>query len=133
LNIKFKKSRRDLRKFALVMTIPLVIIAALLFWKERPAAPYIAGIAAFFILSGLAAPIILAPIERAWMAFANVLSIVMTYLILTLTFFLVITPMGLLLRLIRKDLLDLKKNDDRDSFWSEIEVDGPSTRIDKPF
>ena len=115
------------------MTIPLVIIAALLFWKERAAAPYVAGIAAFFVLGGLAAPIILAPIEWAWMAFANVLSIVMTYLILTLTFFFVITPMGLVLRLIRKDLLDLKWKDERESFWSEIEVDGPSTRIDKPY
>jgi len=117
----------------MVMTIPLVLIAALLYWKGRPAAPYIAGVASFFILSGLVAPIILAPIERAWMAFANVLSIVMTFLILALTFFLVITPMGLFLRLIGKDLLDRKWNDKRDSFWSKVEVDGPSTRIDKPY
>ena len=115
------------------MTIPLVLIAALLYWKGRPTAPYIAGVASFFILSGLVAPIILAPIERAWMAFAHVLSIVMTYLILTLTFFLIMTPMGLMLRLIRKDLLDKKWSDKRDSFWSKVEVDGPGTRIDKPY
>jgi len=82
-----KKTNKELRKFALVMTIPLLIVTAVLYWKGRGAAPYLGGVAAFFIVSGLIAPIILAPIERAWMALANVLSIVMTYLILALTFF----------------------------------------------
>jgi len=41
--------------------------------------------------------------------------------------------MGLFLRLIGKDLLDKKWNDKRESYWSEVEVDGPGTRINKPY
>ena len=128
-----RKSNQELRKFGIVMAIPLTIIAALLFWKGRPAAPYFLGLAVLFLSSGMIAPRILAPVERIWMAFAGVLSVVMTFVILTLTYYIVITPMGLLLRLFGKDLLQLKFHADQKSYWIEVEPDGPCSRPDKPY
>ncbi|MCF7809682.1 hypothetical protein K9N50_01700 [bacterium] len=128
-----RKTNKELRKFGLVMTVPLAIIGGLLFWREKPAAPYFIGLATFFLITGLAVPIVLLPIEKAWMALAKVLSIVVTYFLLTVTFFVMITPMALLLKLIRKDLLSLKFTSNPGTYWVKVDPDGPASRIDKPY
>ena len=127
------KTRSELRKFGLVMTVPLALIAGYLWWAGSSAWPYLAGAGAFFLLSGLLLPQILRPIEVAWMKLAEVLSAVMTRVILTLAYFLVMTPFGIVLRLMGKDLLKLKIEPERDSYWLPVEVDGPGTRPDKPY
>jgi hypothetical protein len=45
----------------------------------------------------------------------------------------VLTPFGLLLRLMGKDLLDLRVDPDRESYWIPAEPDGPATRPYKPY
>jgi len=129
-----KKTNTELRKFAWVMTVAFGIIGLLAWWRGKETAYlWLLGIAAFFLLAGLIVPRLLAPIELVWMKFAHYLSIVMTYVILTLTYYLVITPVGLLLRIMRKDLLSLKFEKGLPSYWVKAEPDGAQTRPDKPF
>lgn len=127
------KTKKELRKFGMVMAVPLALIGAYFWWKGRVAYPYVLGAAAFFLLSGLLVPQILRPIEKGWMKFAEVMSAIMTRVILTLAFFLVITPFGLLMRLMGKDLLDMRLEPDRETYWVPTEPDGPGTRPDKPY
>lgn len=128
-----KKTVAELRKFGLVMAIPLGIITGLFFWKGRGSAVIFLALTLFFASSALVFPKILTPVERYWMKLAEILSAVMTRVILTLTFFIVITPLGLFLRLIGKDLLQRKFEPDRPSYWEPVEPDGPCSRPDKPF
>jgi hypothetical protein len=68
------------------------------------------------------------------MKFAELIGAVMTRVILVVAYYLVITPIGLLLRLLGKDLLDIgTAGGDRDSYWRRVEEDGPATRPDKPY
>ena len=127
------KTKKELRKFGIVMSVPLAIIGGILFWKGKPSGGYFLALAAFFLICGLLLPGILVPIERAWMKFAEIISAVMTRVILILTFYLVITPVGLLLRLMGKDLLQMKFEQDRGSYWEKVEEDGPCSRPDKPY
>lgn len=126
------KSPEALRRYGFVMAGAFGAISAFLWWKSSGAALYIFGIAGFFLILALVAPRLLGPIEKVWMAFAEKLSIVMTTLILTVAYYLVITPIGLLLRIMGKDLLKIKKSD-APSFWQSVEQDGPGTRPDKPY
>ena len=128
-----EKTKKDLRKFGLVMTVPLALIGGYLWWKGRGAAPYVVGAAAFFLLSGLLVPQLLRPVEKIWMKFAEILSAIMTRVILTLAFYLVISPFGLLLRLLGKDLLNLRFDQERESYWIPVEPDGPASRPDRPY
>jgi hypothetical protein len=123
----------ELRKFGFVMTVPFAVIGGVLFWFQRPAWPYVVGIALFFLLSAFVVPRILGPVERIWMAFAAKLSIVSTFIILNLAFFLVITPIGLIMRLVKKDPMHLKQNPDLNTYWIPTEPDGPATRPEKPY
>lgn len=128
-----KKSVKDLRRFGLAFGTAMTILGSLLVWRERGAGPWILGLAAFAILSALIAPKILRPLE---MVLAGILRIVMTavtYVVLTLAFFLVFTPIGLLVKLTGKDLLNRRFPTDAKSYWVPVEIDGPANRPDKPY
>jgi hypothetical protein len=52
-----------------------------------------------------------------WMKLGDILGFIMTRLILTIIFFLVLTPTALILKLINKDLLNLKLKSNQSSYW----------------
>jgi len=124
---------RELRRFGLVMAVPLSLLAAALLWRQRPSWPYLLALAAAFALAGLVAPRLLSPVEKAWMALADWLSVVMSYVILTLAFILVVTPLGLVRRVFRRDPLHLRFDKASPSYWVEVEPDGPASRADRPY
>ena len=130
---KTQTEAQRLRKFALVMTVAFAILGSLLLWRGREWAEYLLYVAGFFLVMGLVAPKLLGPIERIWMKFARALGVVMTTIILTLTFFLLMTPMGLLLRAMGKDLLGLRGDPEIQTYWAPVEEDGPCSRPDKPY
>lgn len=129
----YTKSVTELRNFGLVMAAPLALIGGFLLWRERPAAPWVLGASAVFLLTGLLFPRVLAPVERGWMAFARRMSVVSTFILLTLSFYVILTPIALVIRLLGKDRLQLKPDAGRASYWEPVEVDGPGTRPDKPY
>ena len=133
MNFGKKKSVKDLRRFGLAFGTAMTILGSLLVWRDRAAGPWILALAAFAILSALIAPKILRPLE---MVLAGLLRVVMTgvtYVVLTLAFFFLFTPIGLLMRLSGKDLLDRRFPTDEKSYWVPMEADGPATRPDKPY
>ena len=83
------------------------------------------------LVSGLLVPQILRPIEVVSMKLAEVMGAVMSRVVLTLAFYLMITPLGFLLKLLGKDLLDL--SGERSSYWMPVEKDGPASRPRKPY
>lgn len=127
------KTVAELRKFGLVMAAPFALIGAYLLWRERPAAPWFFGIAAVFLVLGLVAPRVLGPVERVWMAFALKISVVSTFILLTLSYYVILTPMAVVLRLLGQDRMSLKADPSRASYWEPVEVGGPATRPDKPY
>ena len=66
---------------------------------------------------GLFIPNTLVPLQKVWMGIAFVIGFFVSRIILTLLFFLVITPMGLFLKLIGKDILKIKFNHKLNSYW----------------
>ena len=86
------------------------------------------------VVLGAAAPAVLAHPHRAWMAFARLLSRVTSPVSLTLFFFLVITPVGLLVRAFGHDALARRRKPDGESYWLPRAPDprGPE-RYKQPF
>ena len=127
------QTEAKLREFGEVMALAFSILSVLLFYRGRPLAPYFALVSSAFLFFGLFFPRLLAPLEKIWMAFSEKLSIVMTFLILLLTFFLVITPLAIFLKLLRKDLLQIHLRPVGDSYWNNVEKNGPQTRPFVPY
>jgi hypothetical protein len=81
---------------------------------------WVAG-GAFFLITGIAARPVLRPLYLAWMRLASVLAWVNTRILLGAVFLLVITPIGLVLRLFGKELLDERIEREASSYWKTRE------------
>jgi hypothetical protein len=128
-----RRTRKELRRFGLSFGCAFGIIGGLLLWRGKQAGPWVLGIAITVAVLGLAAPQLLRPLEKVLATLLRVVMAVITYVVLFLAFYLLITPMGLLLRLMGKDLLAMKLPSDEPSYWVPVEADGPMTRPDKPY
>jgi hypothetical protein len=114
-NIKSEKS--DLRKFGITIGIALGLLGGLLWWKGKDTYIIFEIIASIFILLGLALPVLLKPLQKAWMTLAVILGWFMTRVILSILFYLVFSAIGLGARLLGKGFLDLKMDDSKNSYW----------------
>ena len=111
-------STRELRKFALAMAVPLALIGGFLLWRGREYYWYFFIASGLFIFPGLLVPVVLTPLHKVWMTFSVIMGWFMTRVILCVLFFIVLTPMALLLKLLGKDLLDMKfEKDSSQSYW----------------
>ena len=94
------------RSFGISVGGVLLLIAAFLLWRGRVTAAEIAGgVGAVLLVLGLTRPSLLKYPSQVWWAFAGVLGYVNARIILTVAFVLVMTPIGLLWRLINRDPL----------------------------
>ena len=87
-------------------------------------------ISIIFLILGLLNSKILAPLNKIWFKFGILLGKIVSPLIMGIIFFLVVTPIGLLMRLLGKDLLNLKYNRNK-SYW--IEKNGPKSKMKNQF
>lgn len=127
------KSIKELRKFGLAFGAAMTILGSLLLWRQRSAGPYVLGLAATVLLLAVVAPRLLQPLEKVLATILRAVMAVVTYVVLVVAFFLVLTPMGLLLRLLGKDLLNMKFPTELPSYWEPVEEDGPATRPEQPY
>ena len=98
--IPARLSAAEGQRFGLTVGGAFLLLAALAWWRGRPLGLAVfATLGALLVLSGLAVPTRLGPIFRAWMALAHGLSRITTPLFLGVIFFLVLTPIGWLMRL----------------------------------
>ena len=129
-NIAVPRRTAALRRFGLVVGGALAILGGLMLWRERAVGPYVLGLAAILIsLAGLAPRTLSAP-EKAWMMLARALGVVSTFVLLTLAWLVILTPLGLLRRLLRKDTLLRRRPRGRETYWMEAET---ASRFDRPF
>lgn len=115
------------------MAVAFGLIGGFLVWRERAAGSWLVGIAGTFALFGLLLPAWLAPIERGWMWLGGKLSIVSTFVILTLTYVFAVVPIGFLLRVFGKDPMQRRLDPDADTYWTPVDPEGPTSRPQKPF
>jgi hypothetical protein len=124
-----KSSTRELKKFALTMAAVLALIGGLLLWRHRSYCWYFLILSVLFLLSGLFTPVILKPVHKLWMTLSIVIGWFVTRLILVTLFYLVLTPTALLLRILGKDVLDIKfKKNGSESYWLPRPPDGSCKR-----
>lgn len=97
---------REDRKFGWVVGGVFAVLGALLLWRHRTVAgAVLAAFGGALLLLAAAAPALLAGPHRLWLAFARVLGRINSAVFLFLTFFLILTPMGFVLRLLGRDEL----------------------------
>ena len=101
---------REGRKFGLTVGAAFLVLAAISRWRGHSVTPLVlAGLGSLLVLSGVALPGRLGPVYRAWMRLALLLSRVTTPIFMGLIYFVVLTPTGLLIRLLGRNPLRARK------------------------
>jgi Saxitoxin biosynthesis operon protein SxtJ len=103
--------------FALIGTVPWLFGGIVRLWAL--------AVGAGFLAVAFVAPTLLAPFNRLWLRFGLFLHKIVSPLVLGVMFFLVITPMGVLMRLFGKDPLRLKLDRASESYWIPRQPPGP--------
>ena len=111
--------KTEWKKFGIALGIILSIIATILFIKEKSLYIYFYGAGLFFIVAALVVPIVVKPVFILFLYIAHVLGWVMTRVILSILFYLVITPIGHILKLFGKKFLDMEFSREKESYWIE--------------
>lgn len=117
-----KASKKDLRSFGVMIGAIFLLIAVFSSYKDKESFRIFLYIAGSFIGLGLLIPILLKPLYIIWMTFAAILGWIMTRLILTLLFYVIITPIGIMLKVIGKDVLEIKKQAVKESYWNQRDI-----------
>jgi hypothetical protein len=114
------------RSFGLTFCIALAVLGALAWWRQSAAAPWLAAGSVLFLVVTLVRADVLLPLNRLWMRFGLLLSLVVSPIVLGALFFVVFTPVGLLMRAIRRDPMRRKWEPSARSYWIPREPPGPS-------
>jgi hypothetical protein len=94
------------RKFGLSVGFAFLLIGSVIWWRGHVTLASVFGLlGAPLVMAGLILPGRLGPIYRAWMGFALLLSRITTPIFMGITFFLVIGPVALIMRLMGKNPL----------------------------
>jgi multisubunit Na+/H+ antiporter MnhG subunit len=114
-----KSTRKELREFGVVVGAVLIVLADVAMWRGRGIYIYLLTAGVLLTGFGVALPSVLVPFQKAWMALAVVMGFFMSRIILVALFYLVITPIGLLMRMLGKDILDQRLSKEKASYWHE--------------
>jgi predicted membrane protein len=129
-----RPNRRQLRTFGLAFGGGLTVLGGILWWRGITAVPpYLWGVAVVLWLLALVAPRALRPVEKVMATIFRAVTAAITAVLLTIFFYLIMTPIGLIMRLGRKDFLGKKFDPERQSYWVTVPEDGPWSRPEKPF
>ena len=112
-----RPGRSDLRKFAFIVGGVLLVLGAISWYRNGPAAPYLLAPGALLGILGAIAPLVLRPLYFAWMAIGFVLGAIVTRIILFVLFVLVMIPTGLIMKIVRKDPLNRRLDPDAPTYW----------------
>ena len=104
------------RSFGVVFSIVFLILALLPLINGNSIRIWLVILSLIFFILGLLNSNILSPLNKIWFKFGIILGGIVSPIIMGLVFFLVVTPTSLILRLFKKDILNLKKNDSM-SYW----------------
>jgi hypothetical protein len=115
---------KEIRRFGLVALIFFGSLCALGLWLAKPLPVYIFGALSIFGAGFILFPSLLRPVHGGWVKIAHVIGRMVTILMLTLAYYLVITPAALIKRLFGGRPLPIKPDKRALSYW--VDRDEPA-------
>mgnify|MGYP001199552224 FL=1 len=118
------------RSFGIVFFVVFLIISLFPIIKGNDLRIWSLILSVIFLVLGLINSNILSPLNKLWFKFGLLLGNFISPIVMGFIFFLVVTPTGLFMRLIGKDLLNLNKQNVK-SYW--IDKTGPKSKMKNQF
>ena len=104
------------RSFGIVFFVVFLIVGLWPILSENDIRIWSIILSLIFLILGLLNSKLLTPLNKVWFRFGIALGSIMAPIVMGLIFFMVVTPISLLMKLFNKDVLNLKKNNNK-SYW----------------
>ena len=119
-------SNKAIRKFGIVIAVGLGLIGIFISLKTHnlDVPKWLWCIGLLFLILGFTFSSVVRPVYMIWMLLAYFIGGIVSRVILTVLFYFVLTPTGLVLRLFGKDVLDKKFEKNRESYWVKKDLSG---------
>lgn len=117
------KTEKELRKVSLVALVFFGIMSGLLYWKGSYKATIF--FSTLFLFLGVIPTLFKKPgyaILKRWLVFTGIIGEVINRILLALVYFIVISPMGLMMKLGKRDRLAIRKNPEVKTYWKNLEL-----------
>ncbi len=114
-----KSGKKELREFGVTIGAVLIALGGIAIWRGKGAAIYFVSFGTVFVVLGLYFPAVLKPLQKVWMSAAAVIGFFMSRFILGIIFYLVITPISMIMKMTGKDILDERIDQTKISYWSQ--------------
>jgi hypothetical protein len=125
---------KEIKKFGWVGLIFFGSLFSLCVWLKKPFAPYIFGVLAILGAGFVLIPMRMTRVYSAWLLIAHLIGRVTTTIMLSLGFYLVITPAGMIKRLFGGRPLPIKPNRNAATYWvKRKELAQPKERFIKRY
>ena len=118
------------RNFGFVFCIVFLLIALWPILNENDVRIWALTISAVFFILGFFNSNLLLPLNKLWFKFGILLGNIVAPIVMGIVYFFVVTPTGLIMRMLRKDLLNLKKNN-KNTYW--IDKDNSNSNLKNQF
>lgn len=119
------------RSFGIVFFIVFLLIASYPLLDQGNLRVWSLIISFLFLILGLVNSKILTPLNKLWFKFGLFLGKIISPIIMGIIFFVVVTPTGVVMRLLGKDILKLRLNKENSSYW--IKKEGPKSKMKNQF
>ena len=114
------------RSFGWRFTVFFVLVGFYSLWREGTAYPWMLGLASLTAAVTMVRPQWLAPLNRAWMRFGELLERVVSPLVLGIIFYGVFRPVGSVMHLARRDAMKRRFEPGVPIYWVERDPPGPA-------
>ena len=111
------KSKNSNRSFGLLFFIVFLILGLWPLTNGESSHKYLLLVSLIFLLLVLINSKFLSPLNRIWVKFGEYLGLIIAPIVMALVYFIVLTPISLILRIFGKDLLGLKFFKRQDTYW----------------
>ena len=118
------------RNFGIVFFIVFLVIATYPLINYGEIRQWSLILSLIFLILGLINSKILTPLNKLWFKFGIFLGKIISPLVMGIIFFFVVTPIGFIMRLLSRDILNLKFNNEN-SYW--IKKTGPISKMKNQF
>ena len=135
IDLNLKPSERQLKQFGVAFLVAGLVVGGVLWWRIGPnlASKILWGVGPVAALVGLVAPRALKPVFIALTLLAFPIGLVIGNLAMALTYYLIVSPIGLIFRLIGRDPLHRKLDREAASYWIERPPQVPAERYFRQF
>ena len=111
------KPQSSNRSFGIIFFIVFLIIGLWPLKNSENPNLYIIGISGIFLVLGILNSKILSPFNKAWIKLGEFLGTIIAPIVMALIYFVVLTPISLIVRIFGKDLLELKFLKKKETYW----------------